>query len=143
MWKVLIAVDGSAHAERAVDAVAAMARACDANLEAVLVNVRDVPMSHGELPLFETEVLEQALKLQQDDVLAAAADLAGRCGLKLASIQRAVGSPASEIVRAAAECGADQIAMGTHGRGAVGSLFLGSVAQRVIHLAATPVLLVK
>jgi nucleotide-binding universal stress UspA family protein len=33
--------------------------------------------------------------------------------------------------------------MGTHGRSAAGSLFLGSVAQRVLHLSALPVLLVK
>jgi nucleotide-binding universal stress UspA family protein len=33
--------------------------------------------------------------------------------------------------------------MGTHGRGAVGSLLIGSVAQRVVHLAKVPVLLVK
>ena len=33
--------------------------------------------------------------------------------------------------------------MGTHGRGAVGSLLIGSVAQRVLHLAGVPVLLVR
>jgi nucleotide-binding universal stress UspA family protein len=39
--------------------------------------------------------------------------------------------------------GADMILIGTHGRSALGGLFLGSVAQRVVHLAAVPVLLVK
>jgi len=33
--------------------------------------------------------------------------------------------------------------MGTRGRGAVGSLLIGSVAQRVVHLAKVPVVLVK
>jgi nucleotide-binding universal stress UspA family protein len=33
--------------------------------------------------------------------------------------------------------------MGTHGRGMVGSLLLGSVAQRVVHRAKVPVLLVR
>jgi nucleotide-binding universal stress UspA family protein len=54
-----------------------------------------------------------------------------------------VGEPAAEIVRLADERGVDQIVMGTHGRGAVVSLFLGSVAQRVVHLSKVPVLLVK
>jgi nucleotide-binding universal stress UspA family protein len=54
-----------------------------------------------------------------------------------------VGEAAAEIVRAADECGAEVIVLGTRGRGSLGSLFLGSVAQRVVHLAAVPVLLVK
>jgi nucleotide-binding universal stress UspA family protein len=37
----------------------------------------------------------------------------------------------------------DQIVLGTHGRGPVGTLFLGSVALRVLHLARIPVLLVR
>ena len=50
---------------------------------------------------------------------------------------------AQEIVRVAEERDVDQIVMGTHGRGAVGSLLLGSVAQRVVHQTKVPVLLVR
>jgi nucleotide-binding universal stress UspA family protein len=64
-------------------------------------------------------------------------------GLTLRPTQRAVGLAAPEIVRVATELQADQIVMGTHGRGAMGTLFLGSVSQRVIHLAPMPVLLVR
>ncbi len=43
----------------------------------------------------------------------------------------------------AAELDCDLIVMGTHGRGPVAGLVMGSVATRVLHLAACPVLLVK
>jgi len=35
------------------------------------------------------------------------------------------------------------IVMGTHGRGGIAGLVTGSVANRVLHLASCPVLLVK
>ena len=54
-----------------------------------------------------------------------------------------IGSPAETIVRVAREVGADQIVMGTRGLGALGNLFLGSVATPVVRLAEIPVTLVK
>ena len=56
---------------------------------------------------------------------------------------RAYGVIANEIVRVAKAHQVDQIAMGTRGMGAIGSVLLGSVAQRVIHQSPVPVLLVK
>lgn len=53
------------------------------------------------------------------------------------------GVPFEEIVRAAAEESADLIVMGTHGRRGLNRLLLGSVADRVIRLAACPVLTVR
>jgi nucleotide-binding universal stress UspA family protein len=52
------------------------------------------------------------------------------------------GSPAHEIVRYAAEQDADLILLGTHGRGMVGRVLLGSVADRVLHHAGRAVLVV-
>jgi len=52
------------------------------------------------------------------------------------------GSPANAIVKYAEEQQADLIVIGSHGRGAVSRLLLGSVAERVLHLAGRPVFVV-
>lgn len=52
-------------------------------------------------------------------------------------------SPAMAIVDYAAEHGIDLIVMGTHGRGALAHLVMGSVAERVVRLAGCPVLTVR
>ena len=52
-------------------------------------------------------------------------------------------SPAYAIVDYARENGIDLIVMGTHGRGALAHLLMGSVAERVVRLAPCPVLTVR
>jgi nucleotide-binding universal stress UspA family protein len=53
------------------------------------------------------------------------------------------GSPAAEIVRHVKQHNADLIVIGTHGHGAVARFFLGSVADRVVHEARCPVIVIK
>lgn len=53
------------------------------------------------------------------------------------------GIPFEEIVRESRRRRADLIVMGTHGRSGMARLFLGSVASRVLALAACPVLTVR
>lgn len=54
----------------------------------------------------------------------------------------ALGTPAVEILRHAARWKADLIVVGSHGRGTMGRLLLGSVAQKVLHEAGCPVMVV-
>jgi nucleotide-binding universal stress UspA family protein len=53
------------------------------------------------------------------------------------------GTPFVEIVRYARREVIDLIVMGTHGRGAIAHMLLGSVAERVIRKAPCPVLTVR
>jgi nucleotide-binding universal stress UspA family protein len=53
------------------------------------------------------------------------------------------GLPAKTIVDYSATLGADLIVMGTHGRSGMAHLLLGSVAERVVRLAAAPVLTIR
>ena len=54
-----------------------------------------------------------------------------------------IGSPCPEIVRYAVGRHIDLIVLGTHGRGAIGHVLLGSVAERVVRTAPCPVLTVR
>jgi nucleotide-binding universal stress UspA family protein len=53
------------------------------------------------------------------------------------------GSPFVEIVRYAREQNIDLIVMGTHGRGPIAHMLIGSVAEKVVRKAPCPVLTVR
>jgi len=53
------------------------------------------------------------------------------------------GDPGDQIVSAAEAERVDMIVVGSHGRGAVGRLFLGSVSEHVVRNAPCPVLVVR
>ena len=55
----------------------------------------------------------------------------------------AIGTPVDRILQYIADEGIDLVVLGTHGRGAVGHLLLGSVAERVVRRSPVPVLTVK
>jgi nucleotide-binding universal stress UspA family protein len=56
---------------------------------------------------------------------------------------RSGSSPTFEIVDYAKHAGVDIIIVGTHGRGVMGHLLMGSVAEKVVRLAPCPVLTVR
>jgi len=53
------------------------------------------------------------------------------------------GNPAREIVRYAEDENCDLVVMGTHGRGGIDRLLLGSVAEKVVRSSSVPVLTVR
>ena len=61
------------------------------------------------------------------------------------TIHRAVrqGPPYLEIIRYAQETNIDLIVLGTHGRGGLAHMLLGSVAEKVVRKAPCPVLTVR
>lgn len=143
MLKHLIAVDGSPHAYRALEAAAALARnGC--SMRSVLVHVRDLPvMMYGDLAAFDSDALDRAQRAHQDDVLAAAEHRAQELGLTLLGSHRAQGFPSEQLLNLVRELAIDQIVMGTRGMGAMRTLVIGSVAQRVLHESPVPVLLAR
>ncbi len=60
-----------------------------------------------------------------------------------ATLSLCIGTPAAEIVRFAKDRRADLVVIGTHGRGPVWHMLLGSVAEKVVRHAHCPVLTVR
>jgi nucleotide-binding universal stress UspA family protein len=138
---ILIPVDDSDTSLHAIDWLARLpgAAAIDVNL----LNVRSLAESYGAVAALDYEAVERSLREGQQNVLAKALARANRAGLERVTIHAAHGLPAQKIVDQAKAIGVDQIVMASHGRGAVGTFFMGSVAQEVVHLAPMAVTLVK
>lgn len=66
-----------------------------------------------------------------------------RAVLGARTVLRVSATPALEIVTYAREADVDLIVIGTHGRGAMAHLLMGSVAERVVRTAPCPVLTVR
>ena len=141
MLKALIPVDGSANADRAVMHVIAVAKGHEPT-EIHLLNVQE-PADNWELKRFmpqnEIEAMQES---RGGDSLASARVLLDKAGIPYTP-HVLIGPVAETIARLALEQGCNMIVMGTRGSTSLGSLLLGSVTTKVIHLAAVPVTLVK
>lgn len=105
----------------------------------VIVHVKEPPVVVGELVapvLPETEADLKAIQEQLVQVQPSNPNFAVEHHLLS-------GRPADEIVKAAQALGADVIVVGTHGRGVLGRVLLGSVATEIVRKAPCAVLTVK
>ena len=141
MLKVLVPVDGSDNAIRALDHLLKL-RAANGELDIHLLNVQ-IPIDSGHARMFVSQ--DDVERYHREEGLAA---LAGaRRTLDEAGVPYqyhiAVGHVADTIVRYAGEQHFDKILMGTHGRGGLMQALLGSVAHDVLERAPVPVTLVK
>jgi nucleotide-binding universal stress UspA family protein len=66
-----------------------------------------------------------------------------RAGLRARAVIVTSNAPADAIVEYAKDSGINLIVLGTHGRGVMAHLLLGSVAERVVRIAPCPVLTVR
>ena len=136
--RILIAIDDSLQAERALDTGVSLAHELGAYV--LLVHVVNPAVAYaGAGELLATDILDD-LRKQGEDLLLRARMRAGEAVAKESALLE--GPAAREIVEAATEWDADLIVMGTHGRGRVASFLMGSTAQEVLRDARCPVLAV-
>lgn len=140
--KILIPVDGSDSANRAVDHVIATASLLKEAPQIFLLNVQ-WSIASGNVKLFiNQETINDYYREQGMAALAVARKKLDAAGLAY-TFHVSIGTPAEAIVQYAREHQIDQITMGAHGQDTLSTLLLGSVARKVVHLVAVPVLFVK
>lgn len=144
--RFLLAYDGSEPARRALEHLIAQAANLKA-FEVYLLNVQEpVHMSEVDpIPVISGKSAAEVAATHRErgaKLLAAAQAKLEAAGIPVVAHADA-GPPAPTIAKHAAEAHADLIVMGTRGMGALAALTLGSVAQKVLHLAPQPVVLVK
>ena len=135
--RILVAVDESRQAGWAIDLATRLARVHDARL--ILLHVVVLPPSRPEFAYIEPT--EPGGYLRESELMLERAKDAVPRTIQVDTVLRE-GDPATEILEAAQVFGADLIVMGTHGRGPIGRVVLGSVASAVMRKSACPVLTV-
>lgn len=138
--KVLIPVDGSASAERAVREVAALARDNATPIDLHVLNVQ--PPIGSARAYAERAAVQEFHRQEAEKALAPIRRVLEELRLK-ATVHILAGSLGETVAQLARELHADRIVMGTSGRSPLGGLLLGSSATEVIHRAPVPVTLVK
>jgi nucleotide-binding universal stress UspA family protein len=148
MYKtVLVPLDGSQFGEHALPLALDLARKAGATLR--LTHVR-LPVSsiYSEPPLFlEDELQTRFNERERSRWLGYLDGVAGRVRQAAPSVKVATvlqeGDPAETLQKDAATAGADLVVMTTHARGALGRLWLGSVADELLRHLQVPLLLVR
>jgi nucleotide-binding universal stress UspA family protein len=142
MKKLMVPVDGSGAALRALEQAIALAKGSD---DAVihLVHAHEEPDLYGEIAVYVPRArMEELQRSHSEGCLAPAEAVLNVSGVRYTK-DVLVGPIAETIARHAEKTGCDAIVMGRHGRSALGGLLMGSVAMKVLHATRLPVLLVR
>ncbi|HNQ05370.1 MAG TPA: universal stress protein [Thiobacillaceae bacterium] len=144
--RILVAVDGSPHADVALRHAVELARDCQAELTVLHVQDTTWMLAGSEFALDTTQINE-ARRQVGEGILDRARQLAQTAGvqarLQLVQTDTPARSVADVIAGEAAAWPADLVVVGTHGHRGLRHLLLGSVAEGVARISAMPVLFVR
>lgn len=145
MLRILVPIDGSDAALRAVRHAMALARQATNVTEILLLNVQP-HAPWGDLLLAakpsELESLAQEQRAAGEKMLQAAKAIVEGAGIACRGFVE-IGDTPYVINDYVGKYHCEQIVMGTRGLGRVSGVMLGSIANKVLHLVHVPVMLVK
>ena len=132
--RILVPTDGSPSMQSVVDHALELAAVHDATLHGLYVVDTG---SFATLPVETTwDGMTEMLREEGQQAVSTFAEMTGDEPVETAVRE---GNPSGEIVDYAERYDCDAIVMGTHGRGGIDRLLLGSVAERVVRAAPVPV----
>jgi nucleotide-binding universal stress UspA family protein len=142
--KLLVPVDGSPYANRAVKAAADLAGCCGAAV-CLLHVIRDLSLPKEILEMMAAgEVTASRMQILQDSadiILEKARAVVEAAGIAHVETECLMGDPATQILQYASEKGVDVIVLGHRGLGPNPDL-LGGVARKIVNRTAISCLIV-
>lgn len=142
MKKILVPVDGSGAALRALKQAIALAK-LSPQASIHLVHAHEEPLIYGEIAVYVPREKMGALQRNHSEGILAAAEAELKDSGVPYTKDVLVGPVGQTIAAHAERTGCDAIVMGRHGRSALGDVLVGSVAMKVLHVSRLPVLLVR
>ncbi len=139
--RIMVATDGSAGANRAVEAAAGLAKDLNADLTITTFGGSFPVEEIDQLPRTEGQVGD-AVDLLLNSILRDAKERAERVGAPKIRIHSEWGDAAQSIIDAAARKEIDMLVVGRRGRGQLSGLIFGSTSQKVASLASCIVVIV-
>lgn len=138
--RILVPTDGSPASDPAIDHAVELASIHDATIHAIfVVNTA----SFVSLPTESAwDGVAEMLEREGETALDAVVEAAEKRGVPVERVMLN-GSPSHEVVRYAESEDCDLIVMGTHGRGGIDRLLLGSVTEKVVRSSTIPVLTIQ
>jgi nucleotide-binding universal stress UspA family protein len=144
---LLACTDGSPRSRKAVAAAAKLAHTCGAKLTVLFVIPPYVLPAYGEAAQYVPGVTPHLYRQRADalakKVLAPAARLAEKFGVRCETLAVNAAQPWSGVLHAAQRRNCDLIVMASHGRRGLARALLGSETQRVLTHTRVPVLVVR
>ena len=140
---ITVPLDGSSFAEQALPLAADLARSSRATLRLALVHTAASTWDPGvTFSLFDPDVEVQVREREYAYLEALAARL-GRAGELHVECALLSGSIAESLEEYVVRTGTDLVVMTSHGRGGIGRMVLGNVADQLVHRLHLPVMVLR